>query len=83
MGMGPGDVRAQAHLERGTATRLRYGKHVQVIEPADLRHAVISILDEARAAYKLPDRRPPQSAGFARPADPATAEKIFWNRLIL
>lgn len=42
---------------------LRYGKHVKVIEPEDLRQAVISILDEARAAYEPPYRRPPQSIG--------------------
>jgi proteasome accessory factor C len=42
---------------------LRYGKHVEVIEPEELREAVISSLDEARAAYETPDRRPPQSVG--------------------
>jgi predicted DNA-binding transcriptional regulator YafY len=42
---------------------LRYGKHVVVIEPEDLRQAVISSLEEARAVYDRPDRRPPQSVG--------------------
>jgi hypothetical protein len=55
---------------------MRYGKHVRVIEPEDLRQAVISILDEARAAYELADRRPPQSAAVHQIADPAHAENI-------
>jgi predicted DNA-binding transcriptional regulator YafY len=39
---------------------LRHGKHVEVLEPADLREAVISNLEEARAGYDRPDRKPPQ-----------------------
>ena len=42
---------------------LRYGKHVVVVEPEDLRQAVISSLEEARAVYDFPDGRPPQSVG--------------------
>ena len=41
---------------------LRHGKHVEVVEPADLREAVISNLEEARAVYDRPYRKPPQIA---------------------
>jgi len=40
---------------------LRHGKHVEVIGPEDLREAVITGLEEARAVYARPSRRVPQS----------------------
>jgi len=50
------------HPEELLMDVLRHGKHVEVVEPADLREAVISTLEEARAVYERPWRKPPQIA---------------------
>lgn len=46
---------------------LRHGRHVEVLEPEDLKQAVISALDSARAVYERPKRRSPRSVSLEGP----------------